>query len=131
MSKLHPSLQRFVDKHQTGTAKHKRAAHDQLRPILATTAAVQAHVVELQQELTAAELEAHDHALDGTLNFMHIRLKGAAEKAAEFARVGRELAQILVEVENGLAQDIAGAHRILRGPNVEPSAADAQPESAS
>jgi hypothetical protein len=118
---LHPALQRFVDKHRATTVDHKRAAHDQLRPILGMASTMLAHLNALQQELTAAELEEHDHALDGTLNFMHTRLKGAQDKCAEFIRVGRELAQIYVEVARGLESDIEAANRILNGPDAMPT----------
>lgn len=105
MPKMHAELQSFFDANQEKTADCKRAAHDQLSTIMGMCDTVDAHISDLQSKLTQAELAAHDHVLDGKMEWMHTRLAAAKHRASEFRRAGRDLARVLVEVEESFNQD--------------------------
>lgn len=92
-------LSAFFDRHRTGTADQKRAAHDALAGLIGMVDEVDTHLAALQSDLTAAELSVHDRALDNTMNWVHTRLKRARANAAAFRDAGRALAQVLNEVE--------------------------------
>lgn len=108
-----PALHAFVTKHRASTTQHTRAMHDALAPLARVVAQAKRHVTELEEELLAAELAEHDHALDGKLNFMRTRLRSVSQRADMLIEVGRDLALAMTEVERGLASDIADVHRVV------------------
>jgi hypothetical protein len=102
---LHPALVAFFDTHGASTAACKRSAHDGLLDLMRMADGVESHVRELTSQLIAAELEAHDHAFDPKLEWMHTRLTAAGDRVKAFRAAGRELARVLVEVESGFDED--------------------------
>jgi hypothetical protein len=102
---MHPALAHFFDTHREGTAAHKRAMHDQLAPIMETAGAIRSHAITLEAKLQAAELEAHDHVLDGKMEYMHGKLRVLEQRAAAVQVAGRELAHALADVEHSFTQD--------------------------
>lgn len=100
---IHPALQAFFNANATTTAAKRQAVNDQLTPIASVTTDVQHHILDLQAALTNAELAAHGPELDGSMNWMHVQLRGASQAAEAHRRTGRELAQRLAEVDAGLS----------------------------
>jgi hypothetical protein len=113
MPKMHPELQGFFDAHGAKTAGLKRAAHDSLSQLMQMCDEIDAHISDLQSKLTQAELAAHDHALDGKLEWMHTRLNAAKHMAAEYRRAARGLARVLVEVDESFSQDVIDVNTML------------------
>lgn len=102
---MHDALADFFARHKDATADHVRSVHDQLMASHDLCDAVDAHVRDLQSQLTRAELAVHDRAIDAKLEWMHTRLKAAADCATAFRRAHRDLARVLVEVDRSFSQD--------------------------
>lgn len=115
MPTMPPELQAFFDEHKKGTCEQKRACHDQLGPIMAMADEAIAHLNALQSKLTAAELAPHDHALDGKFEWMHTRLRAAADCATAVRVAGRNLARAMVEVEASFNEDERNVNLVLAG----------------
>jgi hypothetical protein len=103
---MHPALEEFFAAHRTGTEQHKRAVHDQLVPVFKVAADVDAHIAQLQASLTLAELAPHDQRLDSKMEWLHTRLRGSSSVAAALRTTARDLAKVLVEVENAFTVDL-------------------------
>jgi hypothetical protein len=96
---------RATDTHASGTATLRAAVHQALRPQFTVLHDVRAHLATLERELHDAELAAHDGVLDDKMRYMHTRIAAAQQYADATVASLRALAQVLVEVEKGLAQD--------------------------
>lgn len=110
---LHPELQKFFDTHAAKTCDCKRAAHDQLGPILTLCQEIRTHIHDLEARLEQAELAAHDHALDGKFEWMHTRLNAGKVRCENFRREARDLAKVLVEIEESFNQDVIDMNTML------------------
>lgn len=119
------ALATFFDTHRAATGEKKRAVHDALDPILDVCADAEQHLLDLETKLGKAELAAHDHATDGTTQWMHTRIADARLRTTDLRSAGRALARAMVELENGFEQseiDIANVltARAEQGKPVEP-----------
>jgi hypothetical protein len=103
---MHAELAHFFDSHRATTQTHKRAVHEQLVPVFRVAAEVDAHIAELQAQLTLAELAPHAQGLDHKMEWMHTRLRATSGAAATLRAAARDLAKVLVEVENGFTVDL-------------------------
>lgn len=115
MADMHPALRTFFDTHQAKTCACKRQVHDDLGPIMQTMDGVTNHLNDLQTKLTMAELAEHDHALDGKLQWMHTRLEAGLIRAAAVRTAVRDMAKVLVEVEESFSQDVIDLNFALSG----------------
>lgn len=113
MAQMPARLQAFFDTHQAKTADMKRRGHDQLSIVMQAVDEISAHMNDLQSQLTQAELEAHDHALDGKYQWMHTRLDAAILRGGNVRREIRDWARVLVEVEESFNQDVIDVNAVL------------------
>jgi hypothetical protein len=112
---MHPALTDFFDTHGTTSAKHKRAVHDQLAPIMVVVHESRAHATELEHKLQIAELQAHDHRLDDKMEWMHGRIRIVEQRAAALQAAGRDLARAMVDLEAAFSAETIEAARMLSG----------------
>jgi hypothetical protein len=110
---LHAELQTFFDSHAAKTCDCRRAAHDQLAPVLAAVQDIRAHLNDLEAKLEQAELAAHDQVLDNTMGWMHTRLDAAKQRCEGVRREIRDLAKSLVEVEQCFDQGVIDTNLVL------------------
>lgn len=111
---MHAELQAFFTANAAATCDCKRVAHEQMAPMMQSGAAIVAHLHDLKHKLTLAELAPHDHALDGKFEWMHTRLDAGIVRVAEWLRSGRDLAKVLVEVDQGFTQDVINLNAMLQ-----------------
>lgn len=113
---MHKELSAFFETHAEKTSEHKRAAHDQMSPMIEMVAGVQTHVIDLQSKLHQAELARHDHSLDPKMAWMHKRLRVVGERAAACRVAIAELAKSLVDLESGFDKDTIDINTMLSIP---------------
>lgn len=117
---MHEALRTFFDNHREKTCACKRAAHDQLGPILDATLGVEQHIRDLQAQLTRAELAPHDAELDGKMEWMHVRLRSALQRCENTKTALRDLAKVIAEVEAGFTEDFKSIGQMQATLNVSP-----------
>lgn len=120
---MHPSLATFFETHRAVTGEKKRAVHDALDPILDVCADAETHLLDLETKLGKAELAAHDHALDSTMQWMHTRIGDARLRTTDLRAAGRALARAMVEIESGFEQSQIDIANVLtsRGEQAAPA----------
>lgn len=99
---LHPEFRAFFDVHHGKSQVHRRKAHDQLRPVAAISAEIDAYLGELEQHLLEAHLAEHDVALDHDIAFLQRTIEGVRSRVSSFRREARAMAGSLTELNEHL-----------------------------